>query len=369
MTTGPISVLFILPSFAGGGAERVSITLMEGLDRTRFQPDLMVLSSAGPLADRVSDRTTIVDLARPSLRHALPSLIAEIRRRKPDIVFSSFGYISLPLLALRMLLPAGMKIVAREANLPSLSLSGSAAPYLLRQAYPLFYRKAARIVATSHRMADEMTARYRVPPSKLDILYNPVDVAFLREKAAENASGPPVTGPSFVAVGRLVKQKGFDRLIDLWRRAPDDATLTVIGDGPDRSMLEDRVRSGDLTGRIRFPGFCKNPWAEIARADALLMPSRWEGMPNAALEALACGTPVIATLESGGIEEVATMAGSGNVTVVSFGDAFLSAVSAVQAGAKQAAGPSLLPSSFEMEKVAEQFQHILYTCLTKPVSA
>ena len=134
-----------------------------------------------------------------------------------------------------------------------------------------------------------------------------------------------------------------------------DDRLCVFGDGSDRAALQDRARERDAVGRIRFAGFDSAPWPWFAGADAVLIPSRWEGLPNVALEALACGTPVIATPESGGIAEVAAAAPPGAVTVAAWGDAFRSALTKVVPLPVNGTRPSLLPGHYERERVIEQF--------------
>lgn len=353
-------VLFVLPSFAGGGAERVTLTLLRVLDPERFSISLTVLDGQGPLSKLMPKHVSLTDMATPRLRYALPALIAAIRRDRPDIVFSTLGYINLALLAARPLLPKNTKIVVREANMPSLSLPGASHPSLFRVAYRMLYPLADAVICTSAKMADEMIRDFSVFPARIFQLANPVDETAIR-RAATPMMREEGEGLRLVAAGRLTRQKGFDRMIDMMVALDPSSYLTIFGEGPDRAELEAQVKNLGLEDRVRFAGFCDNPWAYYAGADAFVMPSRWEGLPNAALEALACGTPVIATPESGGIDEVAVAARPGVVRIAEAGASFR----AVLAGLKPdfafalTPRPSLLPDRYQVSAVSAAFQDVL----------
>jgi glycosyltransferase involved in cell wall biosynthesis len=334
------------------------LQLLGGLDRARFQPSLIVLSGDGPLADLVPGDVPLTDLARPRLRHALPALVGAIRRARPRAVISSLGYVNLALIAGRRLLPFGTRIIVREANMPSLSLPAGPRPGLTRWLYRRYYPRADAVICTSHRMMGEMSGDIGVAHTRLHLLPNPVDAPALR---AEIGTLPAGEGNAvcFIAAGRLTRQKGFDRLIEAFANLPGECRLTILGEGPERVALEAMCGRFGLGDRIHMPGFEGNPWPHYAAADAFLLPSRWEGMPNAALEALACGTPVIATPQSGAIAEIASAAPAGAVTMAAWGDGFATAMINIRAGKEKRPRPSLLPPGHEPAAVARRFENIL----------
>lgn len=360
MTTTPKHILFVLPSFAGGGAERVALALLRGIDPVRFTVSLIVLNGQGPLTNLVPKHIPLTDLATPRLRRAFPGLISEIRKERPDVVFSTLGYVNLALLAVRLLLPRQTRILVREANMPSLSLPATSHPTLYQLAYRLLYPLADGVICTSEKMADEIRKDFSVSPVRVFLLANPVDEAALRSSATPTvrASGD---GLRLVAAGRLTYQKGFDRLIN-WMVNLDPSThLTILGEGPERAKLQEQTKRLGLENRVAFAGFCDSPWSYFAGADAFVLPSRWEGLPNAALEALACGASVVATPESGGIVEIASDAIPGAVSVVEAGASFLSALAALSPKHPKNSTPcpSLLPGRFVAATVVREFENIL----------
>ncbi len=351
-----LPVAFVMPSFAGGGAERVMLTFAGHLDRTRFAPTLVVLDAAGPLRDSVSGDLPVVSLGARRLRRAVGRLCRTLRRLRPAAIVATPGYVSLAVLALRPWLPPGVRILAREANLPSAALATVPAPALFRAAYRGLYPRADRILCPARAVAEELARDFGLPSRRIVLLRNPVDEDRLRAAAPEREPGP---GRRFVAAGRLVPQKGFDRLIADFAGLPADDRLTILGEGPEREALAARIAEGGLGDRVRLAGFRPAPAALYAGADAFLLPSRWEGMPNAALEALAVGTPVIATPEAGGIAEVAEAAPDGAVALAESGAPFAAAMRAVRPAPAGRTRPSLLPEPFRLARAVGRLEDLL----------
>ena len=344
---GPV---FVLPSFAGGGAERVLLTFLADLDQQAGTKTLVVFDNRGPLRANVPPGVELVDLGAPRLRNALPRLIGMLRRQRPSCVISTLGYVNIALLACRFLLPRDCRILIREANMPSLSLPNTPHPWLMTAAYRLLSHRADAIVCTSRAMAREFSRDFGCEPERLHLIPNPVDVERLRAGGVQASADS--TGIRLLAAGRLTRQKGFDRMITLMSELPDRFSLTIIGEGDQQGNLERRIAELGLGGRVRLAGFQADPVTWFSQADAFVLPSRWEGMPNAALEALALGVPVIATPETGGLQELTEIEGRG-LEIAAFGPAFRDACKAVRP--RSGESPCLLPPRFHRQNAAAAF--------------
>ena len=363
----PHIILFVLPNFAGGGAERITLNLLASLDRQKFTPKLAVFDAIGPLRDLVPEDVPIHHLRQRRLRTALPKLVKYIRDIKPRVVFATQGYVNLGLLLARPFMPKQVRIAIRECNTPSQDLPTRRHPRLTAMGYRMLY-PTADLIFCQHSLVDqELIARFQVSAARTERLHNPIDETNLRA-TARPTKREPGRGLRFVAAGRLEKQKGFDRVIGLMPQLPPDTHLMIFGEGPEEEALRRESERLGLGGQVQFPGFTRplSPW--LAGADGCLVPSRWEGIPNIALEALCCGTPVIVTSQAGGIAEVAADAPPEAVTVSEMGLAFARAMAAVPIKQDDELKPSLLPRKYELMESSKCFSRGLEELCVSSIS-
>ena len=317
MASDRIRVLFVVPTLQGGGAERVFVHLMRHIDRTMFEPVLAIGALEGPYVDDIPPDVDVHELRAPRARTAVLPLIRAARLVEPDIVFSTLGLGIAAALA-RPFLPSKTVVVTRLGNSVSAYLRDVAREGQIKKlAYTLatsvLLLGAHRLVAQSDFMVRDARAASLSPirEDKFTRIYNPVDSERISELAADGdplfSHRVPHRVPHLVSVGKLEWQKGFDVLLGAFSRVVEnhpEVTLTILGEGEERARLEGMVQDLDLGDRVGLPGFVENPFPYVRSADLFVLPSRYEGFSNALLEALALGTPVVATDCPGGNQEV-----------------------------------------------------------------
>jgi glycosyltransferase involved in cell wall biosynthesis len=296
-------VLFVVHSLIGGGAERVVVELLNGLDRRRFAPVLALGAARGPYLGALRVDVPLHVLGAERARDAAAAVVRTVRRVSPDVVLSTAG-LNLAVAATRAAYARRTRVILREANSPKAFLDDVSArspgrALLYRGAYRLLYRQADAIVCQSDAMVGDM-ADLGVPRHKLTRIYNPVAIDRVQTLACDPDPEPAFAGggPRLVSVGRLSRQKGFDILLEALaavRARRPGTTLRIFGDGDERPALQRAVRQLGLADAVDLAGFRDNPYPAIAGADLFVSSSRYEGFSNAIVEALACGVPVVAT--------------------------------------------------------------------------
>jgi glycosyltransferase involved in cell wall biosynthesis len=308
MSSSPKRILIFQSDMSGGGAERSVLNLANGLDRSRFSPVLVLNRAIGPYISTLHDDIPIIEIRAGRMRGALLGLVREIRRQRPDILFSTMQGPSVMLWLARTLARSKAKLVLRESN--NWTARGVSPRTLGQRIVGWAYRSADQVICLSEGVNEDTRRRYGAVRTRT--IYNPVDVTGIKRQSTGrtgtappwNAKGPRAT-VEILAVGRLTRQKGFDLLIDaasLIRDLP--WRLTILGEGPDRALLVEQTRSRGLEDRIFLPGFFPNPYPWFADADLFVLSSRWEGFGHVIVEAMVTGATVLATRCPSGPDEI-----------------------------------------------------------------
>ena len=294
-------VVVFLPSLAGGGAERVTLALAEGLARGGLDVRLVVGTSAGELADAVPAGLDLQDLHAARTLFAGVGLWRLLRRDRPDVVVSAISHANVVAAVVARLLPHRPRLIVMHHNTTSISTRRTVRrrDRLIPVLCGLAYRLADAVTAVSHGVAADLAESSHLPSERIRILPNPIEYERLRELATQPAPTADRlradTLPVVVAAGRLQTQKAFDVLLDAAARMTTAHRLVILGDGPLRPALEQQARDLGLADRVTFTGFVANPYPFFAAADVFALSSRWEGLPTVLLESLAFPLRIVAT--------------------------------------------------------------------------
>jgi glycosyltransferase involved in cell wall biosynthesis len=327
-------VALFMPSLAGGGAERVMVTLANAFAAHRLGVDLVLADARGALRDSVAPAVRVVDLGAGRVARSLAPLARYLRRERPRAMLSFLNHANVVAILARRLAAVPVRLVISERNHPSAdaALSGPRAGLLLAL-MRLTYPWADRIVAVSHGVAEDLTARLRLPAGHVVTIRNPIVAPHLTALADAPLNHPwmvPGAPPVILGVGRLSPQKDFATLIRAFGavRARRPARLVILGEGEQRAALDSLIAAEGLAADVALPGYEPNPLRYMRRAAMLALSSRHEGLPGALIEAMACGTPVVATDCPSGPAEILENGRWGRLVPVGDADAVAAAIEA-----------------------------------------
>jgi glycosyltransferase involved in cell wall biosynthesis len=343
---------------AGMGCEVVVITSgYRGLPNEDFRDGVRILR--GPAIRGQVDRSGALEQTI-FIGGAAYRCLKLMREFKPDVVLAFFGLPSGAVaLLLRVVFGIPYVISLRGGDVPGFR------PYdfwfyhkLAAPALRLVWHGASAVVANSRGLRD--LARAFDPAFEISIVPNGVDLARFGRMAGTG------TAPRILSVGRIVHQKGLDvALVALAGLTELAWEWRVAGDGPQLAALRTLSQAYGLDGRIRFLGWQKSEQLarEYAEANIFLFPSRDEGMPNAVLEAMASGLPVIATKIAGN-EELVVEGETGALVPLEDAEALRAALrSLLEDGSQRErwgrAGRERVQRMYAWENAAQEYRTIL----------
>ncbi|HEY6933367.1 MAG TPA: glycosyltransferase [Marmoricola sp.] len=339
-----MTIALLTSSMDGGGAQRAIAKLAAGIAGTGREVDLVLAHARGPYLAELPPQVRVVDLGVSRLAAAVLPLARYLRARRPDALLSALDYVNVVAVLARAVSRSGVPLVVSERNTLSAAVAHTRnrstrwMPRLLRLAYP----HADAVVAVSRGVAEDLESLCGLTAGSVRVLDNPVvtpELVRMREEPVEHPWLRDRTVPVVLAVGRLVPQKDFGTLLDAFGRVRRErpARLVVLGEGPMRSQLQEQCARLGITEDVSLPGFCANPYPAMAAADVFVLSSRFEGSPGALIEAMSCGTPVVATDCPSGPREL--LAGGRHGRLVPVGDSTTMAAGILDALAGRVAPP------------------------------
>lgn len=295
-------VLFILPSLNGGGAQRSSLYLLRYLDKERFQPMLFVLQDEGPLKDEIPYGIPVEYGLGPGqdFKYHFPQVLVKLLKaaRSTDLLVGCLPFSS-TYAAVSAGIVRGIPVISWVRN--NMTLAPTASKPLHRRLAAFFYPRVSRFVAISEGVADSMQEMYGIGPDRMEMIYNtlPVqEVQSLAEMDVDLDDLCPGEGPLVIAVGRMNVQKNFPLLLQAHRYLIGQGfkhRLLILGKGREYDALQKLISILGINSTVFTPGYVKNPFAYMRRADLFVLSSNYEGLSRVVLEALAVGVPVVST--------------------------------------------------------------------------
>lgn len=236
------------------------------------------------------------------MRYATWGILRLVWEVRPDLLLSGIFHLSFAILLMRWLFPPSARILVRQNASPRLTWKGLSAP-IGSSIYRLLYGTADGIICQNDAMAEELHA---LLPSfeRIHVLLNPVDLRSIRVSAATHAPRWTGPGPHLLAIGRLSPEKGFDLLLQAFRRVQVQfrgATLAILGSGEEERKLRSQCADLGLQSAVNFMGYVDEPSTWFPGATLFVCTSKSDAMPNAVLEAAAAGLPIVCTPASRGL--------------------------------------------------------------------
>ena len=296
-------LIFLIPSLAGGGAERVASTLLPYLAR-HFDLTLALLEDrrSYPIPTEIPVAAFSGSLNSHTahvirIPYHILALASLVRKKQAEMVLSLMEQANIINL-LASYITGHQAVISQHIN-PRKQYEGKGLlGKVISQTSARVYPKAARIIAVSNGIKEIIVSDYKLDARRIAVIPNPVDIASVAKMSKKEPS-IALPGDYLLHVGRLnVKTKAHDILLNAFRKLHSfhpDLKLILVGDGPDKEQIKAMIKNMDLAESVILAGWQENIFAFMARAKALVLCSRYEGWPNVLVEAMACGCPVIAT--------------------------------------------------------------------------
>lgn len=303
-------ILFVVESLAGGGAEKVLITLIKYLDKSKYDVTILTVVNTGIYLKEVSQYCKV--------KYMLPDY-AQIKGNVAKIKYKlDYKWIySQPTekvyqkyisekydVEVAFVEGFATKLVAASSNGESskicwLHIDMQKNPYADNYYSSIdeereTYMKYNHIVGVSESVKRAFEKKFSLPNS-VEVIYNPIDINEIEAKAAKGTIEKP-NRLCIISIGRLEKQKGYDRLINALaalEKQKFDYTLWILGEGSEKSVLEQQIAEAKLCDKIFLLGFKENPYCWLNAADVFVCSSRAEGYSLVIAEAMILGKPVL----------------------------------------------------------------------------
>jgi glycosyltransferase involved in cell wall biosynthesis len=361
-------IALYLPDLATGGAEMAMLRIAEGLAADGRSVDLVLATAEGGLVGQVPHGVRLVDLRarRPVLLTKTAALARYLRRERPRGLIAALDVVATATVARRIARTPTRVILSVQTNLSQQFLDRPDRGIrrgLVRALYP----RTPVLVAASKGVADDVARMAGLDARRIHVIPNPVVTADLDRRAAAPVDHPffaPGQPPVIIGVGRLVRQKDFATLVEAFAllRRRIEARLVILGGGDPRepeteTELRALIERTGLAADVALPGWVSDAQAWMARADVFALSSIYEGFGNVVAEALAVGTPVVATDCESGPAEILEGGRHGRLVPLRDPQALADGIEATLASPPDDEALKSAAARYRTDRIAEQYLH------------
>lgn len=302
-------IAFFFSTSGHSGVDRIVKNLIPAIIDRGYSIDLLQVQRHGPNIETPIEGLRIIDTGTRHTYLAVNALRKYLAEEKPVVMFSDKDRVNRTALLANYLAGNKTRMIVSQGTTVSIDLAHRDWLERLIQKFSMgrLYRYADNVITVASRVADDMSDYTGLPREHIDAVPSPYIPASLLQEAQPLPDHPWYQEsdiPIMVGVGELSNRKDFATVIRAFAkvRAQRQCRLVVLGKGREQQALQELISSLGVEQDVDLAGFQPNPYRFMAHAALFVTASRWEGLPAVICEALAVGTPVIASKAPGHCE-------------------------------------------------------------------
>ena len=291
-------IVLFSASLAGGGAERVMITIANRLVEQKKNVTIILAQNKNSYLNELDERITIVNFNCKKVITSFLPLVCYLKANTPDILLSTQTYVNVIAIVSVKVSLIKAKIFIREAITPSQN-EKSFYERLINKLAKYLYPYSYKIIAPSKGVKVDLIKKFKLNKRMITVIPNPLNIGFIQKSAAKanNAANLNNEDKYIVAIGRLHPQKDYPLLLKSFAIVLKtvESKLIIMGEGPEKNTIIKLAERLNIRKYIQFTGFVDNPFYILSRCNLYVLSSKFEGLPNSMLHAAVLGIPIVAT--------------------------------------------------------------------------
>jgi len=362
-----LNISFFIPSVAGGGAERVTLNLAKGFIKRGVNVHLVIADYSGALVSEIPAGCRVVNLQSRRVLFSIFKLVRYLRENKPLALVSALDHANVVSVLAKVL--SGSRntkliLVVHTTFSAAIRRSKNCRTKILPLLMYLTYWKAEHVVAVSDGVADDLCKSIPYLKTKIRVLYNPIVLPEIFDRAKDRVEHPWFNAdiPVIVSVGRLSKEKDYGTLLMafslLIKKTP--AHLVILGEGKERENIEKISRELNIEDFVWMPGFVENPYKYMKNSSVFVLSSMYEGLPTVLVEALALGIQVVSTDCQSGPREILEDGRFGMLVPTGDFKALANALEQVLAGSVRFPAEEFDSRKYSLENCTESYYDLIF---------